>query len=117
MDTPLRLLPCRLKQKLPFLTAKNLGSATGVLRTITSLGAAVGWPCRTFAEDFRVSEHVPRVTSKIQGGPKVGIQYIVYEVSKNFGEWYQNTKQDTHKLTLFTFKIIAILHNALLASS
>jgi hypothetical protein len=30
-----------------------------------------------------------------------------------FGEWYQKTHktEDTNKLTLFAFKIIAILHN------
>jgi hypothetical protein len=39
-------------------------------------------------------------------------------VSKTFGEWYQKTNktEDTNKLTLLTFKIIAILHNALFAS-
>jgi hypothetical protein len=35
-----------------------------------------------------------------------------------FGEWYQKTNktEDTHKLTLFAFKIIAILHNTLLVT-
>jgi hypothetical protein len=39
-------------------------------------------------------------------------------VSKTFGEWYQKTNktEDTNKLTLFTFKIIAILNNTLLAT-
>jgi hypothetical protein len=39
-------------------------------------------------------------------------------VSKTFGEWYQKTNktEDTNKLTLFAFKIIAILHNTLLAT-
>jgi hypothetical protein len=34
-------------------------------------------------------------------------------VSKTFGEWYQKTNktEGTNKLTLFAFKIIAILHN------
>jgi hypothetical protein len=34
-------------------------------------------------------------------------------VSKTFGEWYQKTNktEDTGKLTLLAFKIIAILHN------
>jgi hypothetical protein len=38
-------------------------------------------------------------------------------VSKNFGEWYKKTNktEDTNKLTLLTFKIIAILHNPLLS--
>jgi hypothetical protein len=38
-------------------------------------------------------------------------------VSKKFGEWYQKTNEteDTNKLTLLAFKIIAILHNTLLA--
>jgi hypothetical protein len=38
-------------------------------------------------------------------------------VSKTFGEWYQKTNktEDTNKLTLLAFKIIAILHNTLLA--
>jgi hypothetical protein len=37
-------------------------------------------------------------------------------VSKMFGEWYQKTNitEDTNKLTLLVFKIIAILHNTLL---
>jgi hypothetical protein len=38
-------------------------------------------------------------------------------VSKKFGEWHQktNTTEDTNKLTLLAFKIIAILHNTRLA--
>jgi hypothetical protein len=39
-------------------------------------------------------------------------------VSKRFGEWYQkaNKTEDINKLTLLAFKIIAILHNTLLAT-
>jgi hypothetical protein len=39
-------------------------------------------------------------------------------VSKMFGEWYQKTNktEDTNILTLLAFKIIAILHNARLAT-
>jgi hypothetical protein len=39
-------------------------------------------------------------------------------VSKKFGEWYQKTykTEDTNKLTLLAFKLIAILHNILLAT-
>jgi hypothetical protein len=39
-------------------------------------------------------------------------------VSKTIGEWYQKTNkiEDTNKLTLSTFKIIAILHKTLLAT-
>jgi hypothetical protein len=39
-------------------------------------------------------------------------------VSKKFGEWYQKTNktEDTNKLTLLPFKIIAILHNTRLAT-
>jgi hypothetical protein len=39
-------------------------------------------------------------------------------VSKKFGEWYQKTNktEDTNKLTLLAFKIIAILHKTLLAT-
>ena len=39
-------------------------------------------------------------------------------VSKKLGEWYQKTtkKQDSNKLNLLAFKIIAILHNTLLAT-
>jgi len=39
-------------------------------------------------------------------------------VSKKFGEWYQETNktEDTNKLNLLAFKIIAILHNTLLAT-
>jgi hypothetical protein len=39
-------------------------------------------------------------------------------VFKKFDEWYQKTNktEDTNKLTLFAFKIIAILHNTLLAT-
>jgi hypothetical protein len=39
-------------------------------------------------------------------------------VSKKFDECYQKTNntEDTNKLTLFAFKIIAILHNTLLAT-
>jgi hypothetical protein len=40
-------------------------------------------------------------------------------VSKSFGKWHQKTnkREDTNKLTLLPFKIIAILHNTLLATS
>jgi hypothetical protein len=36
-------------------------------------------------------------------------------VSKKFGEWYQKTNktEDTNKLNLLAFKIIATLHNTL----
>jgi hypothetical protein len=39
-------------------------------------------------------------------------------VSKTFGEWYQKTNktEDTNKLTILAFKIIAILHNTRLAT-
>jgi hypothetical protein len=39
-------------------------------------------------------------------------------VSKKFGEWYQKTNktENTNKLALLAFKIIAILHNTLLAT-
>jgi hypothetical protein len=39
-------------------------------------------------------------------------------VSKTFGEWYHKTNktEDTSKLTLLAFKIIAILHNTRLAT-
>jgi hypothetical protein len=39
-------------------------------------------------------------------------------VSKKFGEWYQKTNktEDTNKLTSLAFKIIATLHNTLLAT-
>jgi hypothetical protein len=44
---------------------------------------------------------------------------ITRGVSKKFGEWYQKTNktEDTNKLTLLAFKIIAIIHNTLLATS
>jgi len=44
--------------------------------------------------------------------------YILRGVSKTFGEWYQKTNktEDTNKLTSLAFKIIAILHNTLLAT-
>jgi hypothetical protein len=43
---------------------------------------------------------------------------ILRGVSKKFGEWYQKTNktEDTKKLTLLDIKIIAILHNTLLAT-
>jgi hypothetical protein len=39
-------------------------------------------------------------------------------VTKKFGEWYQQTNKtvDTNTLTLLAFKIIAILHHALLTT-
>jgi hypothetical protein len=39
-------------------------------------------------------------------------------VSKTFGDWYQKTNktEDTNKLTLLVFKIIASLHNTRLAT-
>jgi hypothetical protein len=46
------------------------------------------------------------------------VDYSIRGVSKKLGEWYQKTNktEDTNKSTLFAFKIIAILHNTLLAS-
>jgi hypothetical protein len=43
---------------------------------------------------------------------------IMRVVSKWFGDWYQKTNktEETNKLTLLAFKIIAILHNTLLAT-
>jgi hypothetical protein len=43
---------------------------------------------------------------------------MVRGVSKKFSEWYQkrNNTEDTNKLNLLAFKIIAILHNTLLAT-
>jgi hypothetical protein len=42
----------------------------------------------------------------------------LHGVLKKFSEWYQKTNkiEDTNKLTLLAFKIIAILHNILLAT-
>jgi hypothetical protein len=42
----------------------------------------------------------------------------VRSVSKEFGEWYQKTSktEDTDILNLLAFKIIAIIHNTLLAT-
>jgi hypothetical protein len=44
--------------------------------------------------------------------------FAIRDVSKKFGEWYQkaNKTEDTNKLTLLAFRIIAILHNTLLAT-
>jgi hypothetical protein len=44
--------------------------------------------------------------------------YVTRGVFKKFGEWYQKTNktEDTNTLTLLAFKIIAILHNTLLAT-
>jgi hypothetical protein len=43
---------------------------------------------------------------------------IIRGGSIKFAEWYQKTNktEDTNKVTLFAFKIIAILHNTLLAT-
>jgi hypothetical protein len=45
-------------------------------------------------------------------------ELCVRGVSKKFGEWYQKTNktEDTNTFSLFAFKIIAILHNKLLAT-
>jgi hypothetical protein len=42
----------------------------------------------------------------------------IHVVSKKFGEWYTKTNktEDTNKLSLLAFKIIANLHNTLLAT-
>jgi hypothetical protein len=50
---------------------------------------------------------------------RYGVTCCVRGVSKMFGEWYQkkNKTEDTNKLTLLAFKIIAILHNTLLETS
>jgi hypothetical protein len=41
---------------------------------------------------------------------------VLHGVSKKFSEWYQKTNEteDTNKLTLLAFKIIAIQHNSVL---
>jgi hypothetical protein len=40
----------------------------------------------------------------------------ICSVSKTFGGWYQKTNKTEGKLTLLSFKIIAILHNTRLAT-
>jgi hypothetical protein len=48
---------------------------------------------------------------------RCSVQYsLIRGVSKKFGDWYQKTNktEDTNKLTLLAFKIIAILYNTLL---
>jgi hypothetical protein len=46
------------------------------------------------------------------------IEHVIPGVCKKFGKWYQKTNKtdDTNKLTLLAFKIIAILLNTLLAT-
>jgi hypothetical protein len=46
------------------------------------------------------------------------LMLYIRSVSKTFGEWYQKTNktEDTNKLTLLAFKIIAILYNTWLAT-
>jgi hypothetical protein len=46
------------------------------------------------------------------------LMFHICSVSKTFGEWYQKTNktEDTNKLTLLAFKIIAVLHNTRLAT-
>jgi hypothetical protein len=46
------------------------------------------------------------------------LHWNIRGVSKQFGEWYQKTNKtaDTNKLSLLAFKIIAVLHNTLLAT-
>jgi hypothetical protein len=51
----------------------------------------------------------------------VAVQFqieTVRSVSKEFGDWYQKTNktEDTDKLNLLVFKIIAIVHNTTLAT-
>jgi hypothetical protein len=52
--------------------------------------------------------------------PHITIQWqcLVHGVSEKFGECFQKTNKtdDTNKLTLLAFNIIAILHNTLLAT-
>ena len=57
---------------------------------------------------FRDKPGTPTIQEKLHG---------IQGVSKKFGEWYQKTNktEDTNKLNLLAFKIIAILHNTLLA--
>jgi hypothetical protein len=40
----------------------------------------------------------------------------IHGASKTFGEWYQEKKEDTNRLTILDFKTIRILHNTLLAT-
>jgi hypothetical protein len=40
----------------------------------------------------------------------------IHGTSKKFGEWYQEKKEDTNKLTILAFKMILILHSTLLAT-
>ena len=55
---------------------------------------------------------------KIYESQIIHFKHCIQVVSKKFGEWYQKTNktEDTNKLNLLAFKIIAILHNTLSAT-
>jgi hypothetical protein len=54
----------------------------------------------------------------VNGEGRATMETYTRGVAKKFGEWYQKTNrtEDTNKLTLLAFKIIAIPHNTLLAT-
>jgi hypothetical protein len=57
-----------------------------------------------------------RGASQVEKSPRLTLSLLMSHicgVSKKFDEWYHKTNktEDTNKLTLFSFKIIAILHN------
>jgi hypothetical protein len=49
-------------------------------------------------------------------GSDMGLVEGIHGVSKKFGEWYQEKKEDTNKLSILAFQMIPILHKTQLAT-
>jgi hypothetical protein len=82
-----------------------------VLR-VTRGSLATGWTGLSYSWIlFEVQAYMLQLTLSL-------LMSHICGVSKTFGEWYQNTikTEDTNKLTLLAFKIIAILQNTRLAT-
>jgi hypothetical protein len=63
--------------------------------------------------DEDMARHLSNIRTPNYNSERILITAIIRGVSKKFGEWYQKTNKT--ELTLLAFKIIAILHNTLLA--
>jgi pheromone shutdown protein TraB len=71
------------------------------------------------AEEHKfIAVNIPNIKNTREMWYRVVRAAHIRGVSKKFGEWYQKTNktEDTNKLSILVFKIIAILHNTLLAT-
>ena len=101
------------------LTCCNWNPAKGTKSSVSSNTAQVMWNVHySVAQGMFIRNTSGNNNSKtFTKSSCINNACHIQGVPKKFGEWYQKTNKtdDTNKLNLLSFKIIAILHNTLLA--